>query len=87
MIMKTCLKNKLFQMQNSVSIFIWSYQRFLWLPCEQRFLSGMTLSICEVVPIAFKSPSWFVYAPGETSPVNCPWFLNSVVHVPCALAT
>lgn len=73
--MKTCLKNKLFQVQNSVSTFIWWYQRFLWLPCMQRFLFNVTLSICKVVHIACKSPSWFVYTPRETSPVSFPQFL------------
>ena len=78
MIMKACLKNKVFQMQNSVSIFIWLYQRFLWLPYEERFLSSVALSTWKVVHVTCKSPSWFVYASRETSPVSFPWFLLSM---------
>ena len=36
------------------------------------------LSICKVVYVTCKSPSWFVYAPRETSPVSFPWFLLSM---------
>ena len=43
-------------------------------PCEQRFLSGMTFSICKVVRMACQSCSWFVYAPRETSARSHLWF-------------
>ena len=32
------------------------------IPCQQRFLSGMASSICEVFHVACQSRSWFVYA-------------------------
>ena len=32
------------------------------IPCQQRFLSGMASSICEVLHVACQSRSWFVYA-------------------------
>ena len=41
------------------------YQKAIFLPCEQRFLSCMAFSVYEVVSFACVSRSWFVYAPGE----------------------
>ena len=44
------------------------------IPCEQRFLSSMTFSICKVICMACQSCSWFVYALRETSARSHLWF-------------